>query len=246
MMPLVTLDKVQVELGGLPVLQSVSAVIRRGQISALIGLNGSGKTTLLKAILGEIPFGGRIQFHPGPGRPIVGYVPQRLVIDARMPLTVRDLFGLALQQWPVFLGVRASVAKKTVELLGRVFRNPEPMLDRPVDKISGGELQRVLLALALEPKPELLLLDEPAQGIDFQDQERFYDLIADINRDIGVSVVLVSHDLTVVTRHAHHVFCLRDGRIRCEGPPGEVLQGDALATTFGDKAAFAHHHHSHD
>src|SRR5205807_1807987 len=136
-------------------------------------------------ILGEIPYGGRVRF-AGPGRPVIGYVPQRLVIDARMPLTVRDLFALALQRWPVFLGVRHATAQKTVDLLGRVFREPAPMLDRPVDKISGGELQRVLLALALEPRPELLLLDEPAQGIDFQDQERFYDLIANLNRDMGV------------------------------------------------------------
>ena len=242
MTPIVSLESVHVELGGLAVLRGIHAAIRRGQITALIGLNGSGKTTILRAILGEIPFSGKIRF-AGDHRPVIGYVPQRLVIDARMPLTVGDLFALALQRSPVFLGVRPATAKRTTELLARVFRDPQSMLNRPVEMISGGELQRVLLALALEPKPELLLLDEPAQGIDFQDQERFYDLIANLNREMNVSVVLVSHDLTVVTRHAHHVLCLRDGKIACEGPPGEVMQADMFASTFGEKAAYAHHHH---
>ena len=242
MTSLVTLDNVHVDLGGLPVLRGVTGAFRRGQITALIGLNGSGKTTLLRAILGQIPFAGKIRFE-SQRKPVIGYVPQRLVIDARMPLTVRDLFALALQKWPVFLGVRPTTSQRTLELLGRVFRDPKSMLDRPVEMISGGELQRVLLALALEPKPDILLLDEPAQGIDFQDQERFYDLIASLNRELGVAVVLVSHDLTVVTKHAHHVLCLRDGRIRCEGAPGEVLQGENLASTFGEMAAYAHHHH---
>lgn len=240
MKPLVLLEHVGVELGGNRVLRDVDTQIRRGQVTALIGLNGSGKTTLLKTLLGELPHSGHVHFHPP--RPTIGYVPQRLVVDARMPLTVRDLFGLALQRWPIFLGLRPATVEKTKTLLARVFRDPKPMLDRPVEKLSGGELQRVLLALALEPAPHLLLLDEPASGIDFQDQERFYDLIAQLNRDTGVAVVLVSHDLSVVTRHAHHVLCLTDGRIRCEGPPGEILSGEALAATFGDKSAFAHDH----
>lgn len=246
MVPLVTLDNIGVEFAGVPVLRGVTGTLRAGQVTALIGLNGSGKTTLLRAILGEIPYAGRVSFQTGSGRPIIGYVPQRLAIDARMPLTVRDLFALALQRRPVFLGIAKATAEKTMALMSRVFRHhPQAMLDRPVDKLSGGELQRVLLALALEPPPKLLLLDEPAAGIDFQDQERFYDLIAGLNRDTGVTVVLVSHDLSVVTRHAHHVLCLKDGRIACEGPPGELLSSDALAATFGEKAAYAHHHHHH-
>lgn len=240
---LVSLDNVGVEFGGVPVLRGVTTALRRGQISALIGLNGSGKTTLLRAILGEIPYAGRIRFHP---KPVIGYVPQRLTIDARMPLTVRDLFALALQRWPIFLGIRRATAIKTADLLSRVFRHRAgEMLNRPVEKLSGGELQRVLLALALEPTPDLLLLDEPAAGIDFQDQERFYDLIAALNKDTGVTVVLVSHDTSMVSRRAHHVLCLRDGKIVCEGAPGERLTEEALAATFGEKAVYAHHHHGH-
>ena len=118
------------------------------------------------------------------------------------------------------------------------------LLDRPVDKISGGELQRVLLALALEPNPELLLLDEPAAGIDFQDQEKFNDLIARLNQERGITILLVSHDLSVVTKHAHHVLCLKDGTLQCEGPPRQILNDDMLRATFGgDRGVYVHEHH---
>ncbi len=243
MTSLVSLENIGVEFGGTPVLRSVSANVQRSRITALIGLNGSGKTTLLRTILGEVTHAGRVTFPQSRGRPVIGYVPQRLVIDARLPLTVRDLFAMALQRRPVFLGTSKVVQAKTIGLLSRVFRSdPERMLHRPVDKISGGELQRVLLALALEPMPELLLLDEPAAGIDFHDQDHFYDLICQINHDHGITVVLVSHDTNMVTRHADHVLCLKDGRIHCEGPPGDIMSDEALAATFGEKAAYAHRH----
>ena len=243
MIPLVTLSHVGVEFGGTPVLRDVTCSLQRGRITALIGLNGSGKTTLLRAILGEVPYAGKIAYPLARSQPVIGYVPQRLVIDARLPLSVRDLFAMALQQRPVFFGVRRSVKDKTRSLLARVFRgDPERMLHRPVEKLSGGELQRVLLALALEPAPDLLLLDEPAAGIDFHDQDHFYDVICRLNREQGITVALVSHDTNMVTRHADHVLCLKDGRIHCEGPPGTVMTDAALAATFGDKAAYVHQH----
>src|SRR5437762_6000920 len=235
--PLLTVRDVRVELGGTPILRGVTAGVARGRITALIGLNGSGKTTLLKAILKEVPYSGRIDFHCGHDhkRPMpehIGYVPQRLLIDARLPLTVRDLLGLALQRKPIFLGIGKLTTERMIRILSQVIRDPEQILDRPVEKLSGGELQRVLLALALDPKPELLLLDEPAAGIDFKDQERFYDLLARLNADTGVTILLVSHDLSVVFRHAHHVLCLKDGRVQCEGPP-QALTPQVLAATFG-------------
>src|SRR5262249_34513353 len=173
------------------VLAGVTARLLRGQITAVIGPNGSGKTTLLRAILGEVPYAGRIRFHCGhdhsrPAPEHVGYVPQKLSLPADLPLTVLDLFALALQRRPLFLGVRPWVRKRTRELLERVWK-PE-LIDRPVAKLSGGELQRVLLALAVEPRPELLLLDEPAAGVDAAHQEKFYDLIARLNREDGVTI----------------------------------------------------------
>lgn len=235
-----------VELGGNPILAQVDADLARGQITALIGLNGSGKTTMLKAILKEIPYRGVIHFHCGhdhshPTPEHVGYVPQRLQCDANMPLTVRDLLALALQRRPLFFGIGGKTRRQLAHMLASVAA-PEALLDRPVEKISGGELQRVLLALALHPNPELLLLDEPAAGVDFQDQEKFYDFLARLNGETGVSILLVSHDLNIVSKHAHHVLCLKDGRIQCQGPPQEILKGESLRQTFGDKGIFGHHH----
>src|SRR5262245_36484878 len=238
---LVTLRDVRVDLGGNPILQGVTADIARGQITALIGLNGSGKTTLLRAILKEVPYQGRINFrcghdhnHPTPEH--VGYVPQRLQIDARLPLTVRDLLGLALQRRPLFFGVGNRATDRMVKLLGNVFTDPTYVLDRPVEKLSGGELQRVLLALALDPHPELLLLDEPAAGIDFKDQVRFYDLLGRLNAETGVTIVLVSHELNMVSKDAHHVLCLKDGRVQCQGPP-RMITPKVLEETFGSGQA---------
>ncbi len=246
--PLVQTEDVRVELGGREVLRGVTAQLARGKVTALIGLNGSGKTTLLRAILKEYPYRGRIRFfcghdHRRPDPEHIGYVPQKLNIDARLPITVKDLLALAIQPRPLFLGVSHSIQQRIEEMLDRV--GARRLLQSPVAKLSGGELQRVLLGLALEPKPELLLLDEPAAGIDFKDQERFYDLIAQCNAELGVTVLLVSHELNVVLEHAHHVLCMKDGQIACEGPPGEILSGETLALTFGHGLGVYHHTHPH-
>jgi zinc transport system ATP-binding protein len=245
--PLVTIRDLQVVLGGRAILNGISTTIARGKITALIGLNGSGKTTLLRALVREYPYRGEIRFHCGhdhtkPTPEHIGYVPQKLTLDARLPLTVKDLLALALSRRPLFLGV----SKKTTETIHRLLAGVDILdhIDKPVEVLSGGQLQRVLLALALEPQPELLLLDEPAAGIDFKSQQKFYDLIADLNRRFGVTVLLVSHELSMVNRHSHHVLCLTDGRIMCEGPPQEMLTPGNLAATFGtDMQQFLHHHH---
>jgi zinc transport system ATP-binding protein len=245
--PLVALRDVWVPRGGRPILQGVNADLARGRVTALIGLNGSGKSTLLRAVVGELPYRGRLEYrcghdhtHPRPDH--VGYVPQRLTIDPRLPITVRDLMGLALKRAPLFLGLGRRLNDRLRTMLEPL--GVADLLDVPVDGLSGGQLQRVLLALALEPKPELLLLDEPAAGIDFKDQQSFYDLIAGLNRQTGVTILLVSHDLTVVSRFADHVLCLRDGIIHCQGPPERILTAETLAATFGPEVAtFAHHHH---
>jgi zinc transport system ATP-binding protein len=247
---LVTIRGLRVALGGHAILKGVDAGLARGRITALIGLNGSGKTTLLRALVKEVAYGGRVEFHCGHDHQgatpeHVGYVPQKLRIEANLPLTVADLFGLALQRRPLFLGLRRRVRARALGLLQRV--GAAALLDRRVEIISGGELQRVLLALALEPEPELLLLDEPAAGVDFKDVVPFYELIADLNLRTGVTILLVSHDVSVVSNLAHHVLCLRDGLIRCQGKPHDVLTSDTLAQVFGaDKAVYAHAHHHPD
>jgi len=247
--PLVELRDLAVSVGGKPILTGVNADLANGRITALIGANGSGKTTLLRALLKEIPYSGQIVFHCGhdhsrPSPQHVGYVPQKLRIDANLPLTVRDLLALALQRRPLFLGISRRVERAMIDILARVsVREPLQMLDKPVDRISGGELQRVLMGLALQPHPELLLLDEPAAGVDFQDQEKFNALIARLNTETGVTILLVSHDLSVVSKHAHHVLCLKDGHIHCQGRPQDMLSEEMLKKTFGtETSVYAHHH----
>ena len=246
--PLVTIRGLRVERGGRHVLDGVEADLLRGKVTALIGLNGSGKTTLLRAMVREYPYRGEIVFHCGHDHSKatpehIGYVPQKLTLDARLPLTVKDLLALALSRRPLFLGVRRALVERMKAMLTRV--GIPQFLDRPVEGLSGGELQRVLLALALEPQPELLLLDEPAAGIDFRDQQKFYDLISELNRTTGVTVLLVSHELSMVSRHADHVLCLRDGKIQCQGPPAVILTPDNLAQTFGTEMQVFTHHHAH-
>lgn len=245
---LVTIKNLCVTLGGNPILQGVNAALKHKSITALIGLNGAGKSTLLRALVKEVPYSGKIEFHCGhdhsrPNPDHVGYVPQRLRVEANLPLTVYDLFGMALQRRPLFLGVGRRVRERMARLLERV--GALGLLDRPVEKLSGGELQRVLLALAMDPEPELLLLDEPAAGIDFKEEDKFYDLIANLNRDTGVTILLVSHDLSVVSRMAHHVLCLEGGLIQCQGSPGEIVNEEMLGHTFGSRKGFYEHHHPH-
>jgi zinc transport system ATP-binding protein len=250
MSALLSLRDVRVRLGGKEVLKGIDADLERGRITALIGLNGAGKSTLLRALVKEVPYQGEMRFfcghdHSRPTPEHVGYVPQKLRIDDQLPLTVLDLFRLALGRRPLFLGVRCRERTRVGELLRDV--GADHLLDAPVQGLSGGELQRVLLALALEPRPELLLLDEPAAGIDFKDVMPLYDLIRSLNQRTGVTILLVSHDLSIVSRTAHHVLCLRDGRIDCQGRPEDILTSEALARTFGaDKAVYAHHGHRHE
>lgn len=240
--------KLRVTLGGRTILNGIDADLLRGRITALIGLNGSGKTTLLKTLIRECPYQGEVRFFCGHDhthhRPeYVGYVPQRLSVDARLPLTVREFFALALQKRPLFLGVSSSVTKRAEALLTRVGAGH--LLSRPVAKLSGGEMQRVLLSLALEPKPELLLLDEPAAGIDFADQQPFYDMLAEINRERQITILMVSHDLSIVSERVHHVLCLQNGRIECQGPPQNVLTPDVIGRIFGGGKQLYGHVHDH-
>jgi zinc transport system ATP-binding protein len=242
---LLTLDQLAVHLGGRPILRGVTTALPRQRVTALIGLNGAGKTTLLKALLGEVAYEGTIRFdcvHGNQQQPgHIGYVPQRLRLEGNLPLTVLDLFGLSLQRAPWFAVWRPSLAERVRGLLEGV--GVAHLLHKEVRILSGGELQRVLLALALEPTPELLLLDEPAAGIDFQMQEEFYQLIGRLCQERGVTILMVSHDLSMVHQVAQHVWCLKDGRIECEGSPHELLHGEALTRTFGPNQGFFTHRH---
>ncbi len=244
--PLLKINNVSVTLGNVSILRQLTTSIPRQKITALIGLNGAGKTTLLRVLLKEIPYSGNIEYfcghrHDQKYPQLIGYVPQRLQFDAQLPITVIELMSLALSQRPLFLGISTLIRQRIERMLKRV--KSERLMHYNVGSLSGGELQRVLLALAMEPAPELLLLDEPAAGIDFQHQGEFYDLIDEINRETGVTVLLVSHDLSVISQRAHHVLCLKEGKIQCEGQPQDVLSVTMVSQIFGADKALYHHPH---
>lgn len=220
-------EKVEVELGSVRILDQVSATVPDGSCTAIVGPNGAGKTTLLKAVLGQIPYRGRISFR---GRPRIGYLPQRFMFDRGLPLTVGEFLAMGRQRWPLWLGLSRPVRIQVQQLLDMVEAGG--LAERRLGALSGGELQRVMLALALQDRPELLVLDEPEAGVDIAGGALFCGLLDRLRREQGFTQLMVSHDLGMVAAHAGHVIGLHH-RVTAEGPPTQVLSGDSLLATFG-------------
>jgi zinc transport system ATP-binding protein len=202
---------------------------------APVGPNGAGKTTLLRAMLGELPHTGELHFLPvrkdsREAEPRIGYVPQRLEMDALAPVSVRDLFAGSVSRWPTWLGTRRRVSNETLQRLATV--GAEDVLDRKLGQLSPGQLQRVLLALALTPVPEILLLDEPVAGVDQAGIELFYQMISQFRRDYDLAILVISHDLPVVARFADRMVFL-NRTILCDGTPRDVLSDPLVQQTFG-------------
>lgn len=245
----VEVRNLQVSFDGQPVLRGVTFKVPHGQVVALIGPNGSGKTTLLRCLLGlqkvsagEIRLFGQADIKKA--LPRVGYVPQRLALDRSFILSVREFLALRLRKTNNWFW---QSHKHTDDLIRATLADigVEPLFDRPLAQLSGGQLQRVLIAFSLLTKPELLLLDEPTAGVDSPGEQSFYELIADIQRRHHLTVILVSHDLSMVYRHASHVYAL-NGVICCEGTPEEVLNAESLKQAYGIHVSpYEHHHHPH-
>ncbi|MCU0580493.1 MAG: metal ABC transporter ATP-binding protein [Desulfobacterota bacterium] len=228
--PAIALQAVSVNLRKREVLQDITCDIPAGRITAVIGPNGAGKTTLLLAVLGLIPHSGRISFPAcGEHPPRIGYVPQRLELDRGLPCTVQDLFALSLKSGPHWLRLKEPTRRRIRENLERVGAGK--LEKRFLGKLSGGELQRVMLALALEGTPDILLLDEPTAGVDAPGEQMFCDILADLQKERNLTVVLISHDLSVVSNHAEQVICLNK-TVRCSGGLS-VLSEENLLKTYG-------------
>ena len=230
----IDLDRISVRRGGQVLLQDVSMHIHCGQLTVLIGQNGAGKTTLIRALLGELPHSGTIRHVDGRGLDIphlrTGYVPQYLQFDREMPLTVRDFMAASLSRRPVWTGV----GKKTRALVDEVLSSvkADGLADLPLGRCSGGELQRVLLALALTPPPDLLVLDEPVSGIDRNGLKMFLDTLLALRRTHHMAILLVSHDLRFVREYADHVILL-DKSVLAQGSAAEVFASPEFASVFG-------------
>lgn len=225
----VTFEDVTAVLGDAVVLDRASATVPAGSCTAIVGPNGAGKTTLLMALLGRIPFRGHIAFAGGASRPRIGYVPQRLDFDRGLPLTAREFLCLNWQRRPLWLGLAKNHRLRAEALLAAV--DAGHLAGRRAGDLSGGELQRLLLALALGRDPELLILDEPTSGVDFQAEEKVYLLLERLRRERGFTQIMVSHDIPGVARHASHVIGL-NRRVVFEGAPGLTVTRDSLADAF--------------
>ena len=217
------------------VLHGVDFRIEPGEIVTVVGPNGSGKSSLVRALLGHMPLAsGTVTRQPGLR---IGYVPQRVQVDTTIPMTVRRFLSLPRR-------VSDSVAAQALARTG-----VGGVEGRQLTQLSGGQFQRVLLARALLHAPNLLVLDEPTQGLDQPGIVAFYTLIEDVRRQTGAAVLMVSHDLLVVMRASDRVICL-NGHICCEGTPQHVSTAPEYRALFGAEAAgtlaLYHHHHDHD
>lgn len=217
------------------IVEDISINLTCGELTAIVGPNGAGKTTLLKALLGEIKHSGLLKYLNSVGqetdKPKIGYVPQHINFDRYAPISVYDLFAASLSTFPVCFHKSKKLNSMIQKALSKV--NIEYAINRRLGELSGGELQRVLLALALEPVPEILLLDEPVSGVDKNGMELFYSMVSELREDYDLTILLVSHDLPLVAKYADRVVLLNK-KVLCSGNPKDVFTSPEFISTFGD------------
>lgn len=229
----IKVNHLSVRFGEQTVLSDVNLHIHCGSLNAVIGKNGAGKSTLVRAMLGDIPHSGQIEFRDTKDgrmqRLKIGYVPQSVNIEPNTPVSVYDLLASYESRYPVFLPVSRRVYGRIREAL-RVF-DAEELIDKQVCNLSGGQLQRVLLSLAVMDEPNLLLLDEPVSGIDQNGMERFYGTMDYLKKHYDLAIILISHDLDYVKRYADHVVLL-DQTVLKQGSAREVFASAEFARVF--------------
>lgn len=230
----IKIKNLSVRAGDDTIIENINMHIHCGKLTVIIGRNGAGKTTLIKAILGEIKHSGKIEFTDLKNRTLedlkIGYVPQHFNVDKNTPVSVYDMFAGYISNVPVFL----RKSKKLYELVRErlsIF-DAQDLIDKRVCDLSGGEMQRVLLAVAITPVPNLLLLDEPVSGIDRNGMELFYKNIQMLKEKFDLAMIVVSHDFEFVRRYADHVILL-DRTILKEGSFEEVRDCEDFMKVFG-------------
>ena len=229
---LIEISKLEVKYGSKKVLQNINLSLNANEIVTIVGPNGSGKTTLFKAIIGSVPLSkGKISIKPNLR---IGYVPQQLKVDQTLPITVERFLKLATRN--------NNDIEKMIAFFGS-----ENIFREQINSLSGGEMQRVLLARALVNKPEILLLDEATRGLDQPGIAAFYRKIENISKETNCAVLMISHDLHVVMRASDRVICV-NGHICCQGTPENVATSPEYQTLFGSNidGSFALYRHKHD
>ena len=221
-----------VSMGDQVILEDVNFHLHCGEITALIGPNGAGKSTLFRTILGQLPHSGEIDFQRAGGkhtRPLIGYVPQSPSFDRGDPVSVLDLFIASIADWPVFLPTPKKLRERVLRCLSRV--HAEPLVDKRIGSLSGGELQRVLLAMALEPVPHILILDEPLSGVDIEGERQLLDMLDEVRQQYDLSILLSTHDFATLEEYADKVILLQSSVLK-SGPPREVLSSPEFRDVF--------------
>ncbi len=231
-------ENLSVSLGKERIIDDLSFYINKGDSVAVIGPNGAGKTTLFRALMGIIPYTGKIEWRKGTK---IGYVPQRMEIETDIPLSVREF--LHLRQNKNLSEEKIVKAVKSVLL-------PEEILNSGLGEISVGQRQRILIAWALLGEPDMLLFDEPTADIDIGGQESIYHLLHHLQGAYNLTMILISHDLNIVYQYANEVLCLNRKKV-CFGSPQEMLNPEQIQKLYGGERAFykhfhmEEHHHDH-
>ncbi len=236
--PYIEIKDVTHRYGTITVLDQISCTIEKGSLTAILGPNGSGKTTLVRAIMGLLtPDKGTITINgknPKEMRTNIGYVPQQLQFDRTLPITVKE-----------FLEVYTCTNthhqhKDSTHILAEVGLTEH--IHQKIGTLSGGQFQRALIARALLHKKDILILDEPSAAIDAEGEETLYQMIEKLNREHGITCILISHDITMVHRFADSVLCLNKEKI-CQGTPSDTITPDVLKKLYGSEMGMYHHHH---
>ncbi len=225
-------SKLTVRLDDDTILENIDLHLHCGQMAALIGPNGAGKSTLIKAILGQLSYEGQIDFSmegKENQKLRIGYVPQSPSFDPADPVTVRDLFVSCLTRRPCYLKAKKATEETILSCLRNV--RGEGLIDKRIGSLSGGELQRVLLALALEPIPNLLILDEPLSGVDVEGMELLLDMMNEIRHKYDLSILMITHDFSMLSRYVDKVVLI-DKKVLRAGTPLEVLNSDEFIQAF--------------
>ncbi len=227
------INNISVKIGNEEILKNINIHIHCGELTVIIGKNGAGKTTLLKAILGEIEHTGNIVFMDQKDNITkkikIGYVPQSINIEKHMPTTVYDMFASCITHIPVFLKKDKKTYNEIKEHL-KIF-GADMLIDKSIGDLSGGELQRVLIAIATKPVPNLLILDEPVSGIDRNGIKNFYNIINKLKSEYDMSIILVSHDLELTKKYADKVILL-DKEVIKEGKTEDVFKSLEFKNRF--------------
>jgi zinc transport system ATP-binding protein len=237
---LTRIEHLSVKSNGEKILNDVNLEIMCGELTAIVGRNGAGKTTFLKAVLDEMPHTGTITYERGMSpsgikiktrrKPVFGYVPQKLTIAQGSPVSVADLVQSCVSSYPVWLPRRKKDTERIKKILSTT--KADHLAEKKAGDLSGGEIQRVMLALALNPLPDILILDEPVSGVDRNGLKDFYNLVSQLRHDFDITILLVSHDLDLVAEHADKVVLIDRG-IAAEGSPEEVYRDEKFIETFG-------------